>query len=450
MKLLLLLASLACAASVSGGSEFLLLDELILPEGGRFSSGFPDRVLVGAVSGDGSTVAGSIHMGWTALADCSGLCGEIGFVFDLTTRDRIRLPSLPSTERTYPPVGVSAITRDGGTALVDYDPNDGWYTPEAALWSGDDRRSTRLRDDPVERSWVRASDMSADGSTIVGHLLFLSEKSQRDKEPLVLVDGKPLDSLGAVGQRVPLSVTADGGTIIFNDKRAPRYGLRVVDGHGPNALVWSSDAAGVELPPARGFDQSFAHAIASEGGVAVGVSVSKGPNAVATVWTAGEASRLASRLGWDSSAFDVSRDGRLVVGVSQAPKHSTDSRGHALSEAMLWRDGEGHILEELLANEYGLRDELQGWSLTSSVAISDDGAVIVGRGFAPDGIESSWVAILAIPEPTSAHIVLSATVACLMLPYRAFTGRCFLRQREADCIGFEQGGIRLLGSSGDR
>jgi len=80
-------------------------------------------------------------------------------------------------------------------------------------------------------------------------------------------------------------------------------------------------------------------------------------------------------------------------------------------EAMLWREGESYQLKSLLTNKYQLGDSMQGWRLTSATAISDNGKVIAGQGIAPDGQQSTWVAILTVPEPSSSLLAAMAAIA---------------------------------------
>jgi uncharacterized membrane protein len=135
----------------------------------------------------------------------------------------------------------------------------------------------------------------------------------------------------------------------------------------------------------------------------------------------------------DAQAFDVSGDGRYVVGYSHVPAESLaapqeapiqavlwdateetvktlssyreatalgvsdDGRvavGFALDDgakAMRWANGEEHSIAELL-DRAGI--DREGWELTQANAVSGDGRVVVGDGVAPDGRTSGWIAIL--------------------------------------------------------
>lgn len=84
-----------------------------------------------------------------------------------------------------------------------------------------------------------------------------------------------------------------------------------------------------------------------------------------------------------SAALDVSADGSIIVGISA-------------NMAFIWTEDKGiQNLQNILSQDYGLN--LDGWTLTSATAISDDGLTIVGNGINPDGFGEAWVA--AIPEP---------------------------------------------------
>ncbi len=46
--------------------------------------------------------------------------------------------------------------------------------------------------------------------------------------------------------------------------------------------------------------------------------------------------------------------------------------------------------------------DLSGWKLTNATAISDDGLVVAGWGYDPQGYAQGWIA--TVPEPRSAHL----------------------------------------------
>ena len=88
-----------------------------------------------------------------------------------------------------------------------------------------------------------------------------------------------------------------------------------------------------------------------------------------------------------SWAFGVSGDGSVIVGSANCP---TDACAFVWDEANGMRD-----INDLLANEFGLADELAGWQLTEAWGVSDDGNVIVGRATNPDGDREAFRVILS-------------------------------------------------------
>ncbi len=100
-----------------------------------------------------------------------------------------------------------------------------------------------------------------------------------------------------------------------------------------------------------------------------------------------------------SEAYDVSGDGRVVVGMGYAKNY----------EAFVWTAASGiQPLAKLLTQDYGL--DLAGWHLTRAVGVSDDGFTFSGTGVNPSGKTEAWIA--TIPEPASAALV---TLGCALL-----------------------------------
>ena len=100
-----------------------------------------------------------------------------------------------------------------------------------------------------------------------------------------------------------------------------------------------------------------------------------------------------------SEAYDVSGDGRVVVGMGYAENY----------EAFVWTAAGGiQSLAELLTQDYGL--DLAGRHLTRAVGVSDDGFTFSGTGVNPSGKTEAWIA--TIPEPASAALV---TLGCALL-----------------------------------
>lgn len=107
-----------------------------------------------------------------------------------------------------------------------------------------------------------------------------------------------------------------------------------------------------------------------------------------------------------SRAIDISADGSIVVGLAGWD-----------AEAFIWNADHGmRLLQDVLVNDYGLDDQLAGWTLTEAARISDDGTVIAGQGINPDGLNEAWVVV--IPEPSSIALVATGWLGLLAFARR--------------------------------
>jgi probable HAF family extracellular repeat protein len=154
--------------------------------------------------------------------------------------------------------------------------------------------------------------------------------------------------------------------------------------------------------------ESSAYDVSWDGGVVVGY----GKSALGTEafrWTAGDGMVGLGDLSggaFDSQAEGTSADGSVIVG------RASTAIGY---EAFIWNAAHGmRNLKDLLTNDCGL--DLTGWTLNRATDVSADGRTIVGIGTRPGGNSDVWVA--TIPEPATATLVL-------------FTFACGLRHRRA-------------------
>lgn len=160
--------------------------------------------------------------------------------------------------------------------------------------------------------------------------------------------------------------------------------------YGREAFLWTESSGMIGLGSFEESLESSAYAITDDGSIVVGRCYSGRDEAF--MWT--EATGMIG-LGdlpggiVSSWARDVTGDGSIIIGCSQ-----TDIGW----ESFIWDQAHGmRNLEEILESDYGL--DLTGWTLTWASGISDDGTVIVGRGYNPAGEREAWVA--TIPEPTT-------------------------------------------------
>jgi uncharacterized membrane protein len=85
-----------------------------------------------------------------------------------------------------------------------------------------------------------------------------------------------------------------------------------------------------------------------------------------------------------ASALAVSGDGSVVVGIAEQTSYPfTDF-------ATVWDRANGMRAVADVLTAAGV--DISGWLLTSAVAVSDDGKVIVGNGYGPDLISRFWLA----------------------------------------------------------
>ena len=146
--------------------------------------------------------------------------------------------------------------------------------------------------------------------------------------------------------------------------------------------------------------------VSPSGNVIVGIASVNGGGHVAYRWTAATGMvGLGDLDGGDlgSTAWGVSADGNIVVGTA----NTGNPRDEFGREAFIWDSVNGmRNLQHVLETDFGLSDELDGWTLFQARDISDDGRVIIGTGINPDGVEEAWVAV--IPEPTAVALLMSS------------------------------------------
>lgn len=190
----------------------------------------------------------------------------------------------------------------------------------------------------------------------------------------------------------------------------------------PNPF-FRTDAGGTtflpELPLGDCQCGSQALGISSGGQTIVGTSHQKAFRWTAVTGTLDLGAFLPMGFNDVDSALDVSSAGDVIVGRS-------DRSGGSV--AFLWTDRRG--IRDLRAELVSLGLDLTGWTLTSAVAVSDDGAVIAGNGINPSGSEEAWIAsvptILTVPSLGSSGAVLLwallGAFAAWVLRVRAISG----------------------------
>lgn len=114
-----------------------------------------------------------------------------------------------------------------------------------------------------------------------------------------------------------------------------------------------------------------------------------------------------------SIAHAVSFDGSVIVGEAQTHlMERTYDNGY---EAFIWDEADGmRSLTQVLVDNFGLGQELRGWTLSNASSVSDDGTVITGWGVDPQGEVEAWIAV--VPEPGFGLLLLG--IAPLLLRRR--------------------------------
>jgi uncharacterized membrane protein len=260
------------------------------------------------------------------------------------------------------------------------------WTSEAGM-----QRLPKLSEGTRDDGW--ASAVSGNGRTIVGGA-YLGETAYA----LEWRDGELRGTLPAGQNSISLSdVSFDGSTIIG-----------AVDGI---ASFWDAERDLISLGTLPGDTNSVATDVSSDGTRIVGnssIGYGETYRGRPFAWTKDDGlvelpSYPSSR--W-TSALSMSADGKFIVGAA-----SFNALPPFHREAMiLGPNGNWRLLEDVLTS-VGLGDQFEGWNFDSAYSISADGKTIVGVGIHPDGYEASWVA--HVPEPGSGLMLLIGIVfAC--------------------------------------
>lgn len=258
-----------------------------------------------------------------------------------------------------------------------------------------------------------ANDVSRDGSVIVGGSAGLAFRWTAATGMVGISSGIPSsateisgDGLVIVGNTQDVQGafrwTASGGLVRLpaGTGLATSFDGSVVAGSvGGDAYRWTAASGVVPLEPPDGFG-SVALAMSDDGSVIVGTS-SPSLEPSPFRWTAAIGMVDLGSLGDVGLAFGgaVSADGELAFGKS-------DSR------AFVWSSSSGmQDLRQVLATEFGLADELAGWTLFDVSDVSPDGLAMVGTGRNPEGQLEGWVAV--VPEPSALALLVTGLGALI-------------------------------------
>ena len=338
-----------------------------------------------------------------------------------------------------------ALSADGETALLVT------RCPEDRLWYCDDdgnigegynyRSSIWTAESGVDPLGpVLAHDVSADGSVVVGGNLGdfeafrwtpqrgveslgtrnaaravsgngevivlggLSSYFWTDDQGLVRLDARrELGERGTVDFDFASAVSADGSIVAGGTEFDP--------GNRMQAWRWTKETGVVAIPALPGSLQTHANGMTPDGRVIVGQSgiddVLGGNGRFGFGqpfrWTESTGTEVLD--GYDNGfrtygvPTGVSADGSVIVGFA---KEDTGRFGRDwLGEddvAFVWDIDNGtRYLQDVLEDEFGLKEELSQWHLTRVDGISDDGMTLLGTGFNPAGRMEPWIVKLDSP-----------------------------------------------------
>ena len=202
-------------------------------------------------------------------------------------------------------------------------------------------------------------------------------------------------------------VSDDGGVAVGH--------VHIDDVLGYRAGRWTEQSGVVLLAPLPG-EHSDAWGVSGDGSVVVGLVGDLAIRREAFRWTEETGMvGLGDLPGGEfySVARGVSYDGSIVVGRGRIDPQDGQTR-----RAFIWDADHGmRDFQQLLIDEHGLADELDGWSLREALGISNDGTVIWGEGYNPAGNRETWVAV--IPEPSTGVLVLTACLGACLLWWRS-------------------------------
>lgn len=190
------------------------------------------------------------------------------------------------------------------------------------------------------------------------------------------------------GGEVPLPETTGGGALGVTPDGSRIVGWAWVS-PGFEAVEWTGGGMTVLANLGGG---SAARAIASDGRTIVGrvAPFGSGARHLAALWREGDLTTLGTIPGtFQSDAWDVSGDGRIVVGFAGASLFQG-------KRAVIWDESSGmRDLKQELEDVHGL--DLGEWSLEVATGISRDGTIIVGNGSPRVGRLGSWIVVLPRP-----------------------------------------------------
>ena len=390
----LFLASAPCCR----GAEFHILGQLENANDFRL----PFRSLALAVSADGEVVLGVVDgrpPGTTPV---------------LWTRES-GIEEI-STPREFFPAGgflrlggvsATSLSADGSTVVGHL--YSGFHIVRAPFRSVAGRENALLVDREIVRCPEQqdsicfqslAYDVNGDGSVVVGDL---NSQAFRWTEPSGMTE---LGWLDTSHDRSVAVAVSDDGTVIVGESgtRSDGLGFGFESDSLVSAFRWSEEEGMIRLPTTNETDSARVRAVSPDGSLIAGAS---GPrdSLEATIWFGTSKTQKLGFLQDDhliSEAVAMSADGSVVVG---------SSRGEFIPSSHFVWDVEFGMrrLDEYLS-AHGV--DFSGYTDLSVNDISADAGVLVGSAWSvAEETSVGWVAIVPEPNPFGWHIVLFALFA---------------------------------------
>lgn len=342
---------------------------------------------VSSVSGDGTVVAGDSY--------------------DWPVSSRAYVWTRPDGAQ---PLGEhSAFTKatpDGLSVLV-------WaFSPSShsLVWTKGD--GVRAIVPPPSGDGLRGSDISDNGSTVVGDISFADDPNGKAGFVWTNVAGLTvLDPLPGYSSAAANGVSADGSTVVGSTSLGNSY----------RGVVWRSNDIVEVIPPLPGSDRSFAFDTSASGTTTVGSSEMPNGHSIAFVYTTdGGTQPLLPPGALQSSLWKLSEDGSTVVGSSNTNSAVNTFRWHSgtgiqnisvpgfpssiAMDALLdnarqvivgigfGNGGSSRGRGFVWSSDLGIQElSVPGYDYSSAYAVSSDGQVIIGTASREDGIERAVV-----------------------------------------------------------
>jgi uncharacterized membrane protein len=177
-------------------------------------------------------------------------------------------------------------------------------SPRTLIWNKDD--GAREIIPPVGSSGLRSSDISDDGSTVVGELSFADDRYSGFVWTAA-AGLRVLEPIPGFTSSTARGISADGSTVVGY--------VRGVN--GIRGVVWRPNDVVEEIPAVPGSDQTFANDASTNGATVVGFSRFRDGRDVAFVYTEEGGTQLLLPPGASTSGlWYLSLDGSTAVGVS--------------------------------------------------------------------------------------------------------------------------------------